>query len=416
MSHFKQQLQQYAELIVAVGGNVQPGQTVMLQIEVEQSELAHLITTAAYQRGAAEVIVNWQDTATQQAFIAHAATERMTTVDQVATAQVNDWLDKAATRIVVMSADPSSLSGLPAERIAAYQQTQAQIKQPLMQALQANRFSWTVVAAAGLDWAHHVFPDLPPNVAVTKLWQLIFKITRIDQPDPIAAWQQHAAELKAYATKLNQLPLDRLHYYSAKTDLTIGLPKNYNWSGATSENSHGQTFMPNMPTEEIFTAPDRYRVDGTVTATKPLSYAGTIIDGMVFTFTNGRITAAHADHGQSALDHLLATDAGAQHLGELALVPEATPIARSGLIFYNTLFDENAANHLAFGSAYPFSIKDGTSMIDAQLKATALNTSQLHVDFMVGAPDMAIDAYTKDDRLIPIFRNGNWVPGLLDQY
>lgn len=408
LPNFYQNLEKYADLVVKVGVNVQPGHTIILTISVEQAPLARFITKKCYAAGAAEVIVQWTDDLIQREFLTNADMDRLQDVPSYKVAQADDWIQKGASRISVVSADPGSLALVAAERVAAYQVANGKATLSLRQASQANKISWTVVAAAGADWAQKVFTDLSPEAAQDALWDQIFKTTRIYEADPIAAWKAHDTLLRAKADELNRAQFDALHYTAPGTDLTIGLPKNHLWEGAGSFNSRGEEFMANMPTEEVFTAPDRNRINGTITSTKPLSYAGTIISGMSFTFKDGAVVAASAEQGQEVLETLLAIDDGAKHLGEVALVPHHSPISQSGITFFNTLFDENASNHLALGSAYAFNLQGGTTMNETELAQAGLNRSQTHVDFMVGSEQMNIDGIHQDGRRIPLFRNGEW--------
>ena len=346
LENFNENLKKYARLIAETGVNVQDNHTVVLQISVDQAPLARLITEEAYRLGAAEVIVQWSDETIQREFLAHAATDRIENVPQYKIDQTDDWIAKGASRISVVSSNPDALAGVDAQRVAAFQAANGKALVNLRKATQANKVSWTVVAA--------------------------------------------------------------LHYTAPGTDLTIGLPKNHLWEGAGSYNARGEEFMANMPTEEVFTAPDSRRVDGYVSSTKPLSYAGTIISGMKFTFKDGKVVDFSAEQGEEALKNLLAIDEGAKHLGEVALVPDPSPISQSGLIFYNTLFDENASNHLAFGSAYAFNLQGGTEMSEEELAEAGLNRSQTHVDFMVGSDKMNIDGIKEDGTIVPVFRNGDW--------
>ncbi len=406
---FKENLEKYAKLIAAVGVNVSHNHSVVLNIAVEQQELARLIVQEAYQLGAAEVIVQWQDDIIQKEFLSHAADKFLTTIPAYKVEEVNSFVEKGASRISVVSSDPDALATVDPHRVAVYQQASGKALFALRQATQANKMSWTVVAAAGPNWAAKVFPDLAsPEEQVDALWDQIFKTTRIYETDPVAAWQAHDAKLATKAAELNQEQFDALHYTAPGTDLTIGLPKNHLWEGAGSFNSRGEKFMANMPTEEVFTAPDRRRIDGVVSSTKPLSYAGNTLTGMKFTFEKGKVVAVSAEQGQEVLEKLLETDAGAKSLGEVALVPDPSPISQSGITFYNTLFDENASNHLALGSAYAFSLKGGTTMSEEELEAAGLNRSQTHVDFMIGSAKMNIDGLRSDGTIVPLFRNGDW--------
>ncbi|EGO8511202.1 aminopeptidase [Enterococcus faecalis] len=409
LENFNENLKKYARLIAETGVNVQDNHTVVLQISVDQAPLARLITEEAYRLGAAEVIVQWSDETIQREFLAHAATDRIENVPQYKIDQTDDWIAKGASRISVVSSNPDALAGVDAQRVATFQAANGKALVNLRKATQANKVSWTVVAAASEGWAAKVFPELATSEEqVDALWNEIFKTTRIYEENPVIAWDIHDKKLQEKAAELNEQQFTALHYTAPGTDLTIGLPKNHLWEGAGSYNARGEEFMANMPTEEVFTAPDSRRVDGYVSSTKPLSYAGTIISGMKFTFKDGKVVVFSAEQGEEALKNLLAIDEGAKHLGEVALVPDPSPISQSGLIFYNTLFDENASNHLAFGSAYAFNLQGGTEMSEEELAEAGLNRSQTHVDFMVGSDKMNIDGIKEDGTIVPVFRNGDW--------
>lgn len=408
LPNFNQNLEKYAQLITEVGVNVQAGHTIVIQIAVDQAPLARLLTTKAYELGAAEVIVQWTDDVVQKEFLSHAADDRLSNIPQYKIDQTNDWVEKGASRISVVSANPDALAGVDSDRVALFQAASGKAMMNLRQATQANKVSWTVVAAAGADWAQKVFPDVAADEAQDKLWDQIFKTTRIYEEDPVAAWKKHDETLQVKAEALNKEQFSALHYTAPGTDLTIGLPKNHLWEGAGSYNARNEKFMANMPTEEVFTAPDARRIDGYISSTKPLSYAGTIISGMKFTFKDGKVVDFYAEQGEEVLGKLLAIDEGAKSLGEVALVPDPSPISQSGIIFFNTLFDENASNHLALGSAYAFSLQGGTEMSEDELAAAGLNRSQTHVDFMVGSDQMSIDGIKEDGSTVPVFRNGDW--------
>lgn len=408
LSDFNELLKKYARLIAETGVATEKGHTVVLQISVEQAPLTRLITQEAYKLGAAEVIVQWTDDQIQREFLLHAATDRIENVPQSKIDQADEWLEKGASRISVVSADPDAFAGVDSHRVASYQSAAGKALMNLRKATQANKVSWTVVAAAGKQWAAKVFPELPEEKQVEALWDQIFKTTRVYEEDPVLAWKKHDEKLAKKAEELNREQFSALHYTAPGTDITIGLPKNHLWEGAGSYNARGEKFMANMPTEEVFTAPDSHRVDGYISSTKPLSYAGTIISGMKFTFKDGKVIDFSAEQGEDVLAKLLDTDEGARRLGEVALVPDPSPISQSGIIFFNTLFDENASNHLALGSAYAFSVKGGTEMSDEELAEAGLNRSQTHVDFMVGSDKMDIDGIREDGSTVPIFRNGDW--------
>ncbi|MFQ9322825.1 MAG: aminopeptidase [Enterococcus durans] len=408
LANFNENLEKYARLIVETGVSVKKDHTVVLQINVDQAPLACLITKEAYQSGAAEVIVQWTDDVIQKEFLSHAANDRLEQIPQYKIDQTDDWVAKGASRISVVSSDPEAFAGIDSDRVATFQAASGKALMNLRKATQANKVSWTVVAAAGKQWAAKVFPDLPEEEQVDALWDQIFKTTRVYEEDPILAWEKHDETLAQKAAELNKEQFSALHYTAPGTDIIIGLPKNHLWEGAGSYNARGEKFMANMPTEEVFTAPDYRRINGYISSTKPLSYAGTTISGMKFTFKDGKVIDFSAEQGQDVLAKLLDTDEGARSLGEVALVPDPSPISQSGIIFYNTLFDENASNHLALGAAYAFSVEGGTEMTDEELAEAGLNRSQTHVDFMVGSDKMNIDGIREDGSTVPVFRNGNW--------
>ena len=408
LSNFNESLKKYAELAVDIGVAVKPGDTVYVQISVDQAQLARLIVAAAYQRGAAEVQVQWFDDVLKRLDMAHMADERLFNIPAFVKGQFDYWVDHQAKRITVVSSDPDNLAGIDSNRIAKYQEAFAKAYKRLMEAISSMSISWTIIGAASPRWAQKVFPDAAtPEEATELLWEAIFKTTRTDQPDPEAAWKAHDQKLREKAAWLNNEQFDQLHYMAPGTDLVVGLPKNHIWEGAGAFNPRGEEFMANMPTEEVFTAPDFRRIDGTVASTKPLSYGGNILEDMHFTFKDGQIVEAHAKQGDDVLQNLLKTP-GARSLGEVSLVPDPSPISQSGLIFFNTLFDENASDHMALGQAYPFSVKDGVAMTNEQRAAAGLNQSPTHVDFMMGSAAMNIDGIKPDGTIIPIFRNGDW--------
>ena len=408
IENFSEKLKKYAELIVKVGVNVQKGQPVVLYISVTQQELAHLIVEEAYGAGASEVMIEWKDTFSEREFLKHASEERLENVPEYIVKKGNSIAGKNAARLSVMSAAPGAYAGIDQKRIAKNQAAMGKALRQVRKATQNNDLSWTVVSAADQAWAEKVFPEKKGQAAIDALWEEIFKTTRIDKADPVKAWHEHDQKLHEKSDWLNEQQFSALHYVSPVTDITIGLPENHVWEGAGSFTPEGTEFMANMPTEEVFTAPDCRRIDGYVTSTKPLSYAGNILEDMKFTFKDGKVVEATAKKGQEVLEHLLETDAGAKSLGEVSLVPDPSPISQSGIIFFNTLFDENASDHLALGASYPFNVAGGTKMSDEELLDHGMNVSQTHVDFMVGSADMNIDGIKKDGTIVPVFRNGDW--------
>ncbi|WP_152658170.1 aminopeptidase [Oceanobacillus sp. CFH 90083] len=409
LKNFDQLLQKYAELIVSTGINVQEGHTVALTIDVHQAPLAREITKAAYDKGAKRVIVKWGDDKVSRLGFEYQTTETLTDIPDYRIGEMNYIIEEGASRINVVSNDPDALKGLDGEKIAATQKAAGEAFKPLAEATQSNKISWVVAAAASPEWAAKVFPELDSAEEQTDaLWDAIFKAVHLYDDDAVHTWSEKDKTLETKAEALNKQQFVALHYTAPCTDLTVGLPKNHHWEGAGSFNSRGERFIANMPTEEVFTAPDANRVDGVVVSTKPLSYAGSVIEGMEFHFENGKVTKVTAEKGEEVIQKLIQQDEGASRLGEVALVPDASPISQSGLTFFNTLFDENASNHLALGSAYAFNLIGGTDMTEEELKEAGLNRSTTHVDFMIGSSQMDIDGIKEDGSRVPVFRKGAW--------
>ncbi|HFU3843376.1 TPA: aminopeptidase [Streptococcus suis] len=409
LPNFKENLAKYAKLLVSTGINVQPGHTVQLTIGVEQAELARLIVKEAYAHGAAEVLVNWLDDVIARERLVNVDVELLEQVHPQRVTEMNYLLERKASRLVVLSDDPGAYDGVDPEKLSRNARALSQAFNPMRQATQANKVSWTLGAASGLEWAKKVFPNAASDEgAVDLLWDQIFKTCRIYEEDPIKAWEEHEARLVAKAKVLNDEQFVKLHYTAPGTDLVLGMPKNHLWEAAGSVNAQGEHFIANMPTEEVFTAPDYRVADGYVTSTKPLSYNGNIIEGIKVTFKDGEIVDVTAEKGDEVMKKLVFDNAGARGLGEVALVPDKSPISQSGVTFFNTLFDENASNHLAIGSAYAFSIEGGTEMSQEELKEAGLNRSDVHVDFMIGSNKMNIDGIREDGTRVPIFRDGEW--------
>lgn len=409
LPNFEANLQKYADLLIVKGLGVKKGHTVIMTVDVDQAQFARLLVKSAYAHGAAEVVVDFvDDQITREKFL-HADEDRVTTVADYLVSKSDYFLDKKASRLFIRSSDPNVFAGVDQDRLSKAQQALSLALSKQREATQANKVSWNLAAASGKEWAALVFPDLATEEEqVDALWDTIFKMNRVYEEDPIKAWDDHQANLVAKAELLNKYQFDALHYTAPGTDLTLGMPKNHLWEAAGSVNAQGEEFIANMPTEEVFTAPNFRRAEGFVTSTKPLSYAGTVIEGMKFTFKDGQITEVTAEKGEATIKKLVEESKGARALGEVALVPHKTPISLSGLTFFNTLFDENASNHLAIGQAYAFSIEGGTEMTQEELEAAGLNRSTAHVDFMIGSEHMDVDGITLDGQVVPIFRGGEW--------
>ncbi|MDA1475713.1 aminopeptidase [Bacillus changyiensis] len=408
MNTFTNHLNKYAELVTEVGVNVQKGQQVVINVSTEVCDFARLLVKNAYQRGAKHVTVRWQDDVVTRLKYELAPSESFEEYPEWEAKGLETLAKEGAAFISVVSSSPDLLKGIDTKRIATQQKTTGKALYTYKQAIQTDKVSWTVVAAPSPSWAKKVFPELSETEAVNKLWDEIFKTTRVDQKDPVQAWKEHDQALSEKVRLLNEKHFQTLHYQAKGTDLTIELPEKHLWVGAGSTNDKGVHFMANMPTEEVFTAPKKDGVNGTVSSTKPLSYAGNIIENFTLTFENGRITDVKAEHGENILKELIETDEGSHYLGEVALVAHNSPISQSNILFYNTLFDENASNHLAIGSSYAFNIEGGKQMTREELAQSGLNQSITHVDFMIGSGEMDIDGITADGKKEPIFRNGEW--------
>ena len=406
----------YGDLAIRVALNLQPGQRLLIigplangGASLEAAPLIRCIAESAYRAGAQFVETLWGDEALQLARFTYAPRDSFD--------QFSSWFPDALAAhahaghavLSVYANDPDLLKGQPFELVGAVQKAVSRAVRPFREHVSKNGTNWSVIAAASSGWAARVFPDLAPADQMEALWNAIAKLVRLDQPDPVAAWETHLAALAARRDFLNQRRYSGLRYRGPGTDLALGLAPGHQWVSGRSTSLSGIRFAPNLPTEEVFTMPHKDRVDGTVTSTKPLSYGGTLIEHFSMTFEAGRVVRATAQRGEAVLTDLLATDAGAARLGEVALVPHNSPVAQSGLLFYNTLFDENAASHVALGSAYKFTTAGGEEMNDEQFEAAGGNRSATHVDFMIGSAELDIDGVRDDGTVEPLMRNGDWV-------
>ncbi|MBO0993455.1 aminopeptidase [Bacillus sp. SD088] len=408
MPNFQENLEKYAALAVQVGVNVQKGQTLVINAAIETAEFIRLVVKKAYEAGAKNVIVNWNDDTISRLKYDLAPDEAFQEYPMWRAKEVEELAEKGAAFMSVVSSSPDLLKGVDSSRIANFQKAAGKAMEKYRQYIQSDKVSWTVIAAPSKDWAAKVFPDAASDEQVKLLWEAIFKATRVDTEDPVVVWKKHDETLHEKVDYLNQKHYKKLHYKAPGTDLTIELPERHLWAGAGSLNQSGHEFMANMPTEEVFTVPQKEGVNGYISSTKPLSFAGNIIDEFTVTFENGRIVETKAKEGADILKQLVETDECSHYLGEVALVPHSSPISQANILFYNTLFDENASNHLAIGSAYAFCIEGGKEMSQEELAENGLNSSITHVDFMVGSAEMDIDGITTDGKVEPVFRNGEW--------
>lgn len=396
-------LSRYAEVAVSVGVGLEPGQRLLITSSVEVVEFTRHLVEAAYRAGASNVDVMWNDDRISRSRFEHGpaeAAEVVTTASRAAMAAF-----EAGDQFLYVSAnDPDALAGIDPTRIAAFQRTNQTAVEPLIRARSSLQRQWSVVAAPNPAWATSVFPDTDETQAIELLWSAIFRACRIDQDDPVAAWQAHVADLGARSRHLTSRSYTSLRYEGPSTDLTVGLPDGTIWIGG----SGGSSFVPNIPTEEVFCGPHRLKGEGTVTATKPLSLFGNLVEDFSFQVSEGRIVEATAAKGQSVLDQLLATDEGSVRFGECAMVPMSSAVAAERLIWNNTLFDENDGCHIAIGRAYPINLEGGPEMTVDELTKAGMNMSSTHVDFVVGSAALDVFGITPDGVEEPIISGGEW--------
>lgn len=404
----REKLETYANLIVKKGVNVQPEQPVFITIPVEVADFARILTKSAYEAGASEVYVHWVDDELSLLKFTYASDEVLENFPQWEVAKREEFAEKGAAFISVYASDPDLLKDIDPSRVAKDAKASGQALTKFRSYLMNDEMPWTVVSIPTVGWAKKVFPNETEEKAVELLWEEIQKTVRLNQADPIAAWDRHNETLEQMRTKLNEKQYEKLIFTAPGTNLEVGLPKGHIWHGGAAVSQKGTVFNPNMPTEEVFSAPHKYNVNGTVSSTKPLHYGGSVIDGFTLTFKDGEVVDFSAEQGEEVLEHLLNTDEGAKRLGEVALVPHESPISQSGIVFYNTLFDENASCHLALGKAYPTNVEGGEKMDEKALDENGINDSMVHVDFMIGSEEMNIDGVLADGKKEPVFRNGTW--------
>ncbi len=377
-------------------------------VAFEHAPLVHYVAEAAYKAGARLVDVFWGDETMELLRFAHAPRDSFAEFPRWKVTGPLDYAEHGDAILTISATNPDLLAGQDPQLVNVYQDTVWKEMAPYLRHGTGNTMNWCVISAARPVWAKKIFPKLEEDKALAKLWKAIFQMCRVDQDDPIAAWEEHIRNLKTRSKYLSEKQYTSLHYTAPGTDLTIGLPAGHLWSSAREMARNGIEFTANIPTEETFTMPDRSRADGVVASTKTLNYGGTLIEGIVVRFENGRVVEAHASQGEDVLRKMIATDEGAARLGEVALVPNSSPISRSGLMFHNTLYDENASCHIALGRAYRSTMTGGMDMTDEEFFARGGNASLIHVDFMIGSGKMNIDGITKDGRAEPIMREGEW--------
>ena len=415
-SEFEQKLEKYAEVILKVGLNVQPGQRLLIGgptlaadgVPLESAPLVRLITKKAYQMGARLVDVIWGD---EQIRLLRFQNSTKDSIEEYPKWRIDARYDisKAGdANLHFTSPNPNLLNGVDPELISRFQTSYYKQMKLVYDLLGANAFNWLVVSVPNKDWADKLFPDIPQNSRMDKLWDMIFKMCYIDQEDPIAAWKNQIENLAKRSKYLNQKAYTALKLTAPGTDLMIGLPTGHIWMGGNNKTQSGISFAANIPTEEIYTLPHKDKVDGVVSTSKPVQYGGITIENCRLTFSKGRIVEAKAEKGEEFLLKTIETDEGARYLGEIALVPHSSPISQSGLLYYNMLIDENASNHIALGRAYKDSLEGGEALSDEDFMIAGGNNSLIHLDFMIGSGEMNVDGILDDETTEPVMRNGEW--------
>lgn len=400
-------LREYARLIVRCGANVQKGQEVMIYAGLDQPEFVQMVVEEAYKAKAKKVWVEWSYAPLSKVHVRYQSVKTLGTVEDWQIARRKYTVDTVPARIHLISDDPDGLKGMNMEKMAKARKMSYPILKPFADQL-SNKQQWCIAAVPGVAWAKKVFPGLSKTQAVEKMWEAILSVSRVCE-DSVAAWDEHNKNLEERCNYLNNLQIQSLHYTADNgTDFTVGMIPEARFCGGGETTVGGIFFNPNIPTEEVFISPMKGQAEGIVYSTKPLCYQGQIIDNFSIRFEGGKAVEVHAEVGEELLKTLISMDDGAAYLGECALVPQKSPICESGLLFYNTLFDENAACHLALGAGFPDTIEDFQHKTLEECRALGLNDSMVHEDFMIGCATMNIDATTRDGKVVPIFRNGNW--------
>jgi len=410
----QESLQKYAELIVRVGLNLREGQRLLINNLTTRGVLLHVaplvreVAKAAYKAGARYVDVLWGDEELLKTRVQMAPRDSLDEFSDWQVKALMDLFEQDGAHLTIRSNNPDLMDGEDMEVVGHVHKIYLEHYGEYSKLLGKNLMNWLVVAAAGPAWAARVFPDLEPAEAEKKLWEAIFAITRVDQPDPIAAWDEHVKNLNARSEYLNAKQYAAFHYKAPGTDLTVGLPQGHFWNSAGSTTQNGIFYIANLPTEEVFTLPHKDQINGHVSASLPLSNGGTLMEDFALTFENGHVVKATAKKNETVLKKIVGADEGSSSLGEVALVPHSSPISQRGHLFFDPLIDENAASHLALGRAYKFTLKGAENLSDEDFQARGGNVSMVHVDFMVGSGQMDIDGLKADGSTEPVMRQGEW--------
>ncbi len=400
-------LRKYAHLIAKCGVNVQKGQEVFITAGLDQPEFVQMLVEVCYKLGASRVVVDWDYQPLQKTHYKYESLETLGSLTGYQKARWEHYLEKIPCRIYLESEDPDGLKGIDQDKMLKAQQMRYPLIKGYRDELQ-NKYQWCIAAVPGAAWAKKLFPGLRKRQAIEKLWEAILTTSRVTD-DPVEAWREHNKDLQDRCAYLNTLGIDKLHYTSSNgTDFTVGMIPEAEFNGGGETSLQGIYFNPNIPTEECFISPMKGVAEGMVVSTMPLSREGQLIENFWIRFENGKAVEWHAEKNEQLLTNIITADEGSAYLGECALVPYDSPIRQSGLLFFNTLFDENAACHLALGFGFPDTIKGFEEKTLEECRALGVNDSMVHVDFMIGCEDLNIDAITRDGQTVPVFRNGNW--------
>ncbi|HEX7157836.1 MAG TPA: aminopeptidase [Edaphobacter sp.] len=404
-----EKLDRLAEVAVRVGLNLRAGQELIMTAPLDALSLARKITEQAYKAGAVLVTTFYTDDASVLARYENAQDASFDFAPVWLHEGIANGFRSGAARLAIAGANPALLAKQDPAKVSRANVAASKAAKPAMELITRHDINWTIVACATPEWAKLVFPDDREDIAIAKLWEAIFAASRVNVDDPVEEWKRHGERLKRRVEMLNERRYYALHFKAPGTNLTVGLADDHLWAGGGTTAGNGIYCQPNIPTEECFTTPHKDRVDGTVRASKPLSHQGTLIENIAVRFEGGKIVEATASAGEDVLQRLISTDEGARRLGEVALVPHASPIAQSGVLFWNTLFDENAASHIALGQAYSTCIIGGEKMSEEELAKRGANSSVIHVDWMIGSAEMEIDGITNEGTAEPLIRKGEWV-------
>ncbi len=402
-------LVKYADLIIKAGINLQENQTVVISSPIETAGFARVLSEAAYDKGAREVVIDWNDELSKRIRYMKAPSEIFDEYPEWKKQFYQFYADGGAAYISIAAEDPELMKEVDPERIMRAQKVANKANKKFRDRLMSNENTWNVVSVPTVSWAKKVFPDLTQEKAVESLWEAILTSVRVDTSDPVRAWQEHKKNLEQAIDWLNKERFQQLHFEnSLGTDLFITLPKGHIWTGGAEVSQQGVDFIANMPTEEVFTLPHKRGVNGKVVSSMPLQYNGNLIENFSMIFEEGKIVDFSAEKGYESLKGLIQTDAGSAYLGEVALVPHDSPISNTGILFYNTLFDENASCHLALGKAYPVCLENGTALGETELDKAGVNDSLIHEDFMIGTGDLTITGIKENGHQVPVFTKGNY--------